>query len=95
MYHLQELEIKNKTLKEMTNEKKVIGTQCTSFWGGLVLYELDDEFAKFAYDYGKGVSKMRTSKIRYSIRRGHYFMTDRRRVYLDEIMKVCEKQWRI
>ena len=71
----------------MKTEKHVIGVLSLCNFGGLVVYGFEDEVVKFAYDFGGERSKTRTSKLRYSVRRGAYFNCSRQRVYLDEIMK--------
>ena len=71
----------------MKAEKQVIGVLSLCNFGGLVVYEIDEEVVKFGYDFGGERSKTRTSKIRYSVRRGEYFNYNRKRVYIDEIMR--------
>lgn len=67
---------------------EIIATKPTCNWGGIVILEANDEVVTSAEDYGNGLLRKATARVRYNLEGEPYFMRQGRREYLKDYMKV-------
>lgn len=80
-----------KSLKEKYKDKMPFGIYCTCNFGGYValdvIYGIDDKII-IGEDYGDGLLRVRAHKIYYTAGGDSYIMRNKRRLRLDNFMRV-------
>lgn len=65
-----------------------IGVKCLSNWGGLVIYQINNDTCVSGFDYGDGVQGLRETSIHYSYTGRPYIIRYQKAYYFDEIERV-------
>ena len=68
-------------------EVRPIGVMCLSNWGGLAIYEINNDTCVSGFDFGEGVQGIRETSIHYSMSGRPYIIRYQKPYYLDEIMR--------
>ena len=79
---------KNKLYQEIKDGiKKPLGGLCLCNFGGLVVYDINNDFVVSGFSYGEKITDIRTTKIFYTTSGRCYFVRFSRRYYLNEISR--------
>jgi len=70
----------------------MIAIKPISNFGGIVILDIDGDYVVSAEDYGNGLLRKATAKVRYNAKGDAYFMRQGRREYISEFMRVEEMQ---
>ena len=76
-----------KPLYQQYTDAKPIGVLAVSNFGGLVILDLNDEFAVSAWDFGAGYQQIHRNKICYSKAGRPYINKGHTRYFLDQIAR--------
>lgn len=64
-----------------------IGYQCLCNFGGLVVYQINNDTCISGFDYGNGVQGLRETSIHYTMSGRPYIIRYQHAYYFDEIMR--------
>ncbi len=81
-----------KTLVERYKDVKPVGVLELTNFGGLVLLEINGNYAISGFDFGNGPVDVKRTEIQYSDDGRQYIRRFCRRYYFDQIIKIKERE---